>query len=595
MRRLSLPFLFAASLHAASAPRSPAVLVNGFQLSCDPNAPSSDTFGLLQQYLTADGAVVYFFNNCQYPGDSIEKLGLDFGAWLATLKDSSGNLITGTNVDVVAHSMGGLIVRSYLSGKQDAAGSFNPPAAPPIGKLVLIATPNFGTPVASLGFGLGSQTAEMVPGNQLLWDLATWNQGLDDLRGVDALAISGNAARYFDSNHSIPGLAAASDGIVSLASSSLGFSPTATDLLTRIVPYCHTSLSFFPCSAPSIAKVDSPTQLTGEIVRSFLAGTSDWQSIGHAPSQDPILSTYAGSLVEFDDAAGALIAGVTQVSFGVPGNNYATTDHAQFFNEFIPAQSGTIGATSPTGPISAPLTLPAAGYHAALIKALPAIARVQPAAGYVSTYDLAPGSIVSVYGQGLASSALGATSQPLPTELAGASITANGEAIGLLYASGLQINAVLPAGLTGLLQLKLKNSIGAQSWNVLLAPAVPALFTQDSTGTGAAAVLHALTSQLVTAANPAVPGEFLELYLTGLGATQASGNLQVAILTPTVTLGSSPSQQQLVVAFAGLAPGFTGLDQINFQVPANAPSGSAIPIQVSSAGFASNIAALAIQ
>ncbi len=141
----------------------------------------------------------------------------------------------------------------------------------------------------------------------------------------------------------------------------------------------------------------------------------------------------------------------------------------------------------------------------------------------------------------------------------------------------------------------MKNSTGAQSWNLLLASAVPALFTQDSTGAGAAAVLHAQTNQLVTAANPAVPGEFLELYLTGLGATHSSGNLQVATLTPTLTLGASPTQQRLPIAFAGLAPGFTGLDQINFQVPANALSGAAIPIQVSSAGFSSNVATLAIR
>ncbi len=445
-RRICPPLLlfFASLASAAASSRSPVVLVNGFQFSCDPNAPSSNTFGLLQHYLTSDGAVVYFFNNCLYPNASIEKLGQDFGAWLATLKDSSGNPVTSTQIDVVAHSMGGLVVRSYLAGKQDAAGSFDPPSTPPIGKLVLIAAPNFGTPVASLGFGLGAQTDEMTPGSQFVWDLATWNQGLDDLRGVDALAIAGNAAPYFDSNHSIPGLAAASDGLVSLASSSLAFWPTTTDERTRIVPYCHTSLSFFPCSAPSIANVDSPTHLTGEIVRSFLAGTSDWQSIGHTPSQDPILSAYGGSLVEFEDTSGSPIGGVTQVSFGVPQDNYATNGHVQFFNEFIPAQSGTVTGTSPTGPLSASLTLLAGGYHAALLKALPAIARVQPAAGYVSTYDLAPGSIVSIYGQGLASSASRAMAQPLPTELAGASITVNGRPSGCCTPAALKSTLSFP-------------------------------------------------------------------------------------------------------------------------------------------------------
>jgi len=32
----------------------------------------------------------------------------------------------------------------------------------------------------------GSQSAELVPGSALLWNLATWNQYYDDLRGVDA-------------------------------------------------------------------------------------------------------------------------------------------------------------------------------------------------------------------------------------------------------------------------------------------------------------------------------------------------------------------------------------------------------------------------
>jgi triacylglycerol esterase/lipase EstA (alpha/beta hydrolase family) len=51
-------------------------------------------------------------------------------------------------VDVVAHSMGGLIVRAYLAGKQPN-GTFATPAAPLVRKVVFIGTPHFGTPVAS--------------------------------------------------------------------------------------------------------------------------------------------------------------------------------------------------------------------------------------------------------------------------------------------------------------------------------------------------------------------------------------------------------------------------------------------------------------
>ena len=53
-------------------------------------------------------------------------------------------------MDVVAHSMGGLVLRCYLSGKQNAAGVFQPPAATHVRKAVFLATPHFGTGIASL-------------------------------------------------------------------------------------------------------------------------------------------------------------------------------------------------------------------------------------------------------------------------------------------------------------------------------------------------------------------------------------------------------------------------------------------------------------
>ena len=108
--------------------------------------------------------------------------------------------------------MGGLIARSYLVGKQPGTEIFNPPPDSLVRKLVLIATPNFGSFQAT---HLGVQAPEMLGGSQFLWDLATWNQGRDDMRGVDALAIIGNAGRE-------RGSATVGDGVVALTSASLG-------------------------------------------------------------------------------------------------------------------------------------------------------------------------------------------------------------------------------------------------------------------------------------------------------------------------------------------------------------------------------------
>jgi uncharacterized protein (TIGR03437 family) len=58
-----------------------------------------------------------------------------------------------------------------------------------------------------------------------------------------------------------------------------------------------------------------------------------------------------------------------------------------------------------------------------------------------------------------------------------------------------------------------------------------------------------------------------------------------------VSIGGIDSE----VYFAGLAPGFVGLYQINVRVPPTAPTGAAVPLTVTVAGATSNTATLTIQ
>src|SRR5262249_5989478 len=156
-----------------------------------------------------------------------------------------------------------------LSGLQKD-GTLTPPLDPKVRKFVGVATPNFGSYFAANIAGipfvaslLDDQAKAMLPGSAFLWNLSTWNQFGDDLRGVDALAVVGNRG-------SQP-LGSGGDGVVSLTSASFGF---ARDMSrTRVVPYCHTESPFIDCSGPSIASAPETTS----IVASFLAGTSDWQ------------------------------------------------------------------------------------------------------------------------------------------------------------------------------------------------------------------------------------------------------------------------------------------------------------------------------
>lgn len=101
--------------------------------------------------------------------------------------------------------------------------------------------------------------------------------------------------------------------------------------------------------------------------------------------------------------------------------------------------------------------------------------------------------------------------------------------------------------------------------------------------------MRASDGSLITAANPARRGELLLLYATGMGAVD-----------PPVPAGeaapSSPPSSTVVavrieaggiaadVSFSGLAPGYAGLYQVNFSIPAAAPSGI-VPLVITQ-GFA---------
>jgi uncharacterized protein (TIGR03437 family) len=62
-------------------------------------------------------------------------------------------------------------------------------------------------------------------------------------------------------------------------------------------------------------------------------------------------------------------------------------------------------------------------------------------------------------------------------------------------------------------------------------------------------------------------------------------------LPVTVTIGGREAR----IAYAGLAPGFFGLYQINAFIPEDAPAGDAVPVVVSVAGVASNAATIAVR
>jgi uncharacterized protein (TIGR03437 family) len=196
---------------------------------------------------------------------------------------------------------------------------------------------------------------------------------------------------------------------------------------------------------------------------------------------------------------------------------------------------------------------------------------------------IAPGAIISIFGNNLAPAARAATSLPLPTTLFDTTVTFNGVAAPLFYVSSTQINAQVPFETpTGSVTVQVQRAdmtTGTQS--VMVAPASPGIFTLLQQGVMVGAILHGKDFTPVTPLAPAVAGETLSIFATGLGALQqpiATGTIPpspppMTTGVPTVTIGGMPS----LVSYSGLAARLAGVYQVNVLMPAvSAVNGTAM-------------------
>jgi len=307
------------------------------------------------------------------------------------------------------------------------------------------------------------------------------------------------------------------------------------------------------------------------VVPGLLSGDPNFAVSGSAPN------TYSGPIFGIDVAPGT-----------VAGTYHATvTVHASGVGEFTVSKSITITvAPAPTGGIA----------NAA-------------SAGQATPSVVTPGSYIAIYGTGLAGNGNpSATTLPLPTTLNGASVTLCGVPMPLLYAGPTQINAIVPQVPPGSLQCPLVVTSGGQASGpvqLTVTSLQPGIYSVNLSGSGPGVVTNALTGQLNSDTNPARAGDFLAVYATGLGPVQgpngeagpASG--AAAPLSPlfqtktkvTVTIGGVDAS----VRFAGLAPTFAGLYQINVQVPPGVVPGSAVPLKISLGDAGSNIVTIVVQ
>ena len=435
----------------ATATTPPVLLLNGWDFGCQSPSDALSTFGnSVTDYL--GNASVYYFDNCvECPNCSIEDLGNSLGQSLGLITNDDGSDVA--QFDLVTYSMGGLIARAYLSGLQ-SDGSLASPVNPRIRKLVEIATPNFGSFIAATLAPLlpGTQAPEMIPGSAFLWGLARWNQGSDDLRGVDALAIIGNAGGFNGSPN-------ASDGLLSLTSASLGFARDQSR--TRILPYCHTDpIPGLDCSGVSIANFDE-APMTAQIVQSFLADTPDWATIGTTPNQDPYLSKYGGIFYGQLTAANQYVGDFSQVTFGTVALQAGGAAGSIFYNEFLngaatfQARSASLG-TLTCGPFTEPT-----GYFVALrCKSAPLILSVGPLLANSSAKVVISGATITITGSGFGQ-------QCNTCQL---TVYPGGSPLKAASWSDQTITANLPASFNGIAEVVVQTATGSDAVTFIAAP-----------------------------------------------------------------------------------------------------------------------------
>ncbi|MDZ7637872.1 MAG: hypothetical protein U5J83_06420 [Bryobacterales bacterium] len=203
--------------------------------------------------------------------------------------------------------------------------------------------------------------------------------------------------------------------------------------------------------------------------------------------------------------------------------------------------------------------------------------------------DFAPNTFISIFGENLAWSTRSVTAanlqaNTLPTSLNGVQVLIGPTNGFLVFVSPGQINALIDSRLTpGTYQLRiLRDSLAGPVATVRIAETAPGLFSV----TDGVPVVTRPDGSLVTAQHPARPGQIVILWATGLGPTLPSmrpgelprGAAPLDQKSPfQVNLNGSPVPAGHVL-YAGVAPGFAGLYQINLLLPEDTPANPVIRV-----------------
>jgi len=191
--------------------------------------------------------------------------------------------------------------------------------------------------------------------------------------------------------------------------------------------------------------------------------------------------------------------------------------------------------------------------------------------------DLAPNGMVSIYGTNLAYDTEAAGAGTLPRSLARVSVTIGGLPANLFYVSPQQINFLVPSTLLpGPTQMYVvREGLSGPVLSFLIKETAPGFFPTDA---GTVIATHA-DGTLLTGDSPGAPDEVVILYAVGLGRTNpdvdpgrpATRAAPILLQSRLALLLGGATVDPARVLYAGIAPGFAGLYQINLRIPVTTP------------------------
>ncbi len=221
---------------------------------------------------------------------------------------------------------------------------------------------------------------------------------------------------------------------------------------------------------------------------------------------------------------------------------------------------------------------------------------------------IAPDSLVAIFGnfQTMEGRSAVASTQPMPTSLAGVKVTIDGTDAPLHLVSNGQINALVPSlSSDGTATVVVTNADGTtDSGTVTMVRSWTGIFAARATGQGTAAAVWTTDGvNFLPVVNPdgsereMSPGTkdrpvYLILYTTGLRNAPASnpndGNGMAEAISATI------QNTNATVSWAGPAPGYSGLDQVNLIVPPEMAGAGSVAIKLTAADKTSNLVTVRI-